>query len=195
MIVKKTYKHIFLLSFWVVCFVILFTKVTNAQTVLDESDIAEYFPPPKVKKRQSPALVAGITLLVPGYGQVYNRKYWKLPIVYGALGGMIYFTSNNQTSYRSYRDAYLLRKNGGTDTVYINFQDETVRILRDKYRKKMELNYIGTVAVLILQSLDALVDTHLYNFDVSEDISVNLFQRTTPSEFQDFPLVSVSASF
>lgn len=195
MIVKKTYKHYFLLL-WVVCFVILFTKVSNAQTILDESDVAEYFAPPKIKKRQSPALVASITFVVPGYGQIYNRKYWKLPIVYGALGGMVYFTVNNQKTYRSYRDAYKVRKTpGGIDTVYPNFQDDTVKALRDKYRKKMELNYIGTVGVLILQSLDALVDTHLYKFDVSEDISINLFKRTTQSEFLEFPLVSVSASF
>ena len=174
MIVKITYKH-FSLLLWVVCFVILCTKVSDAQTILDESDVAEYFAPPKVKKRQSPALVASITFVVPGYGQVYNRKYWKLPIVYGALGGMVYFTINNQKSYQSYRDALKLRLNGGVDTVYPNFQNDTVRALRDKYRKKMELNYIGTVGVLILQSLDALVDTHLYNFDVSEDISINLF--------------------
>jgi hypothetical protein len=194
MIVKRTYKH-FSLLLWVVCFVILCTKVSDAQTILDESDVAEYFAPPKVKKRQSPALVASITFVVPGYGQVYNRKYWKLPIVYGALGGMVYFTINNQKSYQSYRDALKLRLNGGVDTVYPNFQNDTVRALRDKYRKKMELNYIGTVGVLILQSLDALVDTHLYNFDVSEDISINLFSRATPSEFLEFPLVSVSASF
>lgn len=203
MISKSIYKLIPLLIFWFLSQLTSSAQVSDSTLVTSDEFVTPVeiaFEEKKVKKskkRQSPALVASITFVVPGYGQIYNRKYWKLPIVYGAVGGMVYFTSSNQKKYRSYRDDYILRKDPDFTGIsaYPNFQDDTIRILRDKYRKKTELNYIWTVGILILQSLDALVDTHLYNFDVSEDISINLFERTTPSDFQNFPLISVSASF
>jgi len=106
-----------------------------------------------------------LALVLPGLGQIYNHKYWKIPIVWGALGGAGYAIAFNSNNYRDASLAYAL------DNTDIN-----ERALR-YWRRNMELSYIALVAVYALQVLDAYVDALLYNWDVSENLSL----RMTPS--------------
>ncbi|MBK8955605.1 MAG: hypothetical protein IPM34_08620 [Saprospiraceae bacterium] len=117
------------------------------------------------------------SLLLPGAGQVYNKKYWKLPIVYAGLGSMIYFIQFNSKEFNRYDKALRERVDHPMDP-----QDEFVGVLSvsgiDSYRKfydrNLQLSYIGLGIVYLLTGIDAYVDAHLSEFDVSEDLSIQL---------------------
>lgn len=114
--------------------------------------------------------------VVPGVGQVYNKKYWKLPVVYGAMGGLVYSISFNNSNYQQLQTAFLAKANDmpheftGTRLDDLN----TLRTLRDSYDKNRQLSYIGLFVVYLLQGVDAFVDAHLLSFDVDEDLSLQV---------------------
>ncbi|MBK9107984.1 MAG: hypothetical protein IPM92_06265 [Saprospiraceae bacterium] len=122
-----------------------------------------------------PGKALAYSLLLPGAGQVYNKKYWKLPIVYAGFGSMIYFISFNSTEFNRYDRALRERIDNPSDP-----QDEFVGILSltgiDSYRKfydrNLQLSYIGLGIVYLLTGIDAYVDAHLNQFDVSKDLSL-----------------------
>lgn len=113
--------------------------------------------------------------LIPGGGQVYNRRYWKLPIVYGALGGLYYYAYFNQTEYRRFKTAYQ-KELIGEDHEFsdLNLPASVLRNLRNDYRKTMEEGYIFMSLVYLLSIAEAYVDAHLRNFDINEDLSGHL---------------------
>ncbi|MDR1526935.1 MAG: DUF5683 domain-containing protein [Dysgonamonadaceae bacterium] len=146
--------------------------------------------------------------IFPGLGQIYNRKYWKLPIVYGAAIGCVYAISWNGTQYRGYKNAYAdlfdgnsetnswkaynYKYYGGTDEQPENWNTSALNGFagrlkngKDNFRRSLELSYIVSVGVYFLCMIDAYVDAHLFEFDVSEDLSFKmepvLFERTTAS--------------
>lgn len=110
--------------------------------------------------------------LIPGGGQVYNRRYWKLPIVYGALGGLYYYAYFNQTEYRRFKTAYQ-KELLGEDHEFsdLNLPASVLQNLRNDYRKTMEEGYIFMSLVYLLSIAEAYVDAHLRNFDINEDLS------------------------
>lgn len=112
---------------------------------------------------------AALLALVPGLGQIYNKKYWKLPLVYGALGACIYVVDFNQFYYRSYLDQFntLLE----TDSPNRNTMRQLVE-QQNFYRRRRDLSIIITAAVYGLQILDAYVDAHLFHYDISDDLTL-----------------------
>jgi len=134
----------------------------------------------KVKKVfvPSPRKAALLSATIPGMGQIYNRKYWKVPIVYagfGALGYAVYF---NNKYYQSLKMEYAFRIGGYPesylDPEYSRATNENVKRVRDSYRRDLELSYIGVGVFYLLTILDATVDAHLADFDVGEDLSLHL---------------------
>lgn len=110
--------------------------------------------------------------LIPGGGQFYNRRYWKLPIVYGAIGGLYYNAWLNQTEYRRFRDAYQSELQGNThEFSNLNLPASVLKNYRDLYRKNMEESYIFMSLTYLLSIAEAYVDAHLRNFDINEDLS------------------------
>lgn len=126
----------------------------------------------------NPKKAAIMSLVVPGAGQVYNKGIWyvKVPVIYGALGGMVYLIDFNQSSYRRFRDAYRARLQDQphefSNTRLDN--ERTLRVLRDNYDKNTQLSYVGLVVVYALQSVEAFVDAHLNTFDMSDDLTLQL---------------------
>jgi hypothetical protein len=121
--------------------------------------------------------------LIPGLGQIYNRKYWKLPIVYAGFAVTGYFAFTNRVEYKNYKDAYICATNAAADTNYIcnnslaqKYPVTSLQSQMDYYRRNMELSYIFMGVWYILQMVDATVDAHLFYWDVSDDISI----RTQP---------------
>ena len=144
----------------------------------------------------SPAKAAFYSAVLPGLGQAYNKKYWKIPIVYGALGTGIYFFINNNKEYNRYRDAYKSRLAGfKNDEFYLDFQGNQLtspRITDDGllraqkfYRQNKELSLLITAGIYALNIIDANVDAHLLQYNVDENLSLaphyrlNEFDRTS----------------
>ena len=122
-----------------------------------------------------PARAAFYSALVPGLGQAYNKKYWKIPIVYAGLGAGIYYYSFNQNKYHEYRDEYKRRLDGTSDPnhpIYGELDDS--RIIRGQkfHQKNRDLSALITGAIYILNIVDANVDAHLMQFNVNDNLSI-----------------------
>lgn len=117
--------------------------------------------------------------LVPGAGQVYNGQAWKIPIIYGALGGVGYVAYTNYASMKAFKDEYLLRVGGGTPQLegYTAYPNSSIYNLYQSHNKNFQLFVIITAAVYGLNLIDAYVFGHLYDFQITDDLSMNL----TPS--------------
>ena len=130
-----------------------------------------------------------LALVIPGGGQIYNRKYWKLPIVYGGFLGCIYAMSWNNTMYKSYSQAYLdITDNDPATASYEKFQhlgrqinasnEDRYRDLfkkrKDKYRRWRDLSFFVMIGIYALSVIDAYVDAELSQFDISKDLSLRV---------------------
>lgn len=117
-----------------------------------------------------PTKASFYSALVPGLGQAYNKKYWKIPIVYGAIGSSLYFYLNNNDKYHSYRDAYKQRLLGLPDQY--DYLDDTRLIQAQRfYQRNRDLSLLFCVGFYILNIVDANVDAHLIQFNVSDKLS------------------------
>ncbi|MBN2746502.1 MAG: hypothetical protein JXR34_07225 [Bacteroidales bacterium] len=113
---------------------------------------------------------------LPGLGQVYNKKYWKVPIVYAALGTTTYFIIDNNKKYQNYRQAYANRLDSDTlnDTEFMAYKTEDLRELKNYYWRYRDLNAFLFVGIWMLNILDAVVDAHLYTFDIGNNLSMRI---------------------
>ncbi len=140
----------------------------------------------KIKKVNvyNPRKAAIRSAIVPGLGQIYNKKYWKLPIVYGALGVTGYIFIDNIKTYREYRHAYTVRYKSSlpapnTDStgyddlkeIYKKISPESIRTARDRFRQYIDYSVLFFALFWGLNVVDAAVDAHLKSFDVSPDLS------------------------
>jgi hypothetical protein len=120
----------------------------------------------------TPAKAAFYSAVLPGLGQAYNKKYWKIPLVYGAIGTSLYFYIDNNKKYHQYRDAYKRRLEGYTDDNY-TYLDNTKLIAGQKfYQRNRDLSALVTLAFYALNIIDANVDAALLQFNVDENLSV-----------------------
>ena len=121
----------------------------------------------------NPGKAAFYGLIIPGGGQIYNKRWWKLPLVYGLEGGLIFLIYDNTRLYRGYQDAYL--NNLTTDTE-IDFQGVTdtgiLKTRRDKYRQRREYAWVAFIGGHLITIFEAFIDRHLMEFDVSDDLSM-----------------------
>lgn len=129
-----------------------------------------------------------LALIIPGGGQIYNRKYWKLPIVYGGFMGCAYALSWNNKMYKDYSQAYLdiMDDDPGTksyeDFLPPNYDisgqeerfKETFRKRKDLYRRQRDLSIFCFIGVYLLSVIDAYVDAELSDFDISKDLGLKV---------------------
>lgn len=115
-----------------------------------------------------------MSLAVPGLGQIYNKSWWKTPLIYGGLGTSIWFIKSNNQNYKDFKRAYSDSFDSSTDNELVEMypNQETLRRIRDIYYKRYQLSIIATAAVYLMNGIEAYVDAHLKNFDVSEDLSL-----------------------
>ncbi len=118
------------------------------------------------------------SLILPGMGQLYNRRWWKLPLVYGAIGGLYYAIDYNQDLYRRFRDALELELLGEAHEFTDNGLSSTsLRTFRDTYDRYTQLSYMGTILLYGVIAIESFVDGHLINFDISDDLSMQVDPR------------------
>ena len=152
---------------------------------------------PQPKKRFIPDSNRSLWLAMvfPGAGQIYNRKYWKLPIVYGGFVGCAYALNWNNKMYKDYSQAYLDIMDDDPNTKsYEDFlpmnasiagQEERFKEIfrkrKDMYRRQRDLSIFCFIGVYVLSIIDAYVDAELSDFDITEDIAL----RVEPAIFND----------
>ena len=128
-------------------------------------------------------------MVLPGAGQIYNRKYWKLPIFYGGFMGCIYALTWNNMMYKDYSQAYLdIMDNDPNTASYNKFLHLGVKITdankkryeelfkgrKDKYRRWRDMSIFVMIGVYALSVIDAYVDAELSEFDISKDLSLEV---------------------
>lgn len=126
----------------------------------------------------NPVKAMWMSAALPGLGQYYNRKYWKIPIVYSGFATLAYFSILNKQQYIKYRDAYAtkisLSGELANDPLIDNYSSSQLLSLREYYQGNLELNYILFGAFYLLQIVDATVDAHFYDFDINENLSIGI---------------------
>jgi hypothetical protein len=137
----------------------------------------------------SPKKAAIRSALIPGWGQAYNKKYWKIPIVYGALGTSAGVFVYNLKTYRELRLAYSGKYNArvlndSTDYFkmkprYLPVSEESLRFNRNEFRRNIDYSVLVFVLLWGLNVVDATVDAHLKSFDVSPDLSLKIKPGTS----------------
>lgn len=125
-----------------------------------------------------PGRAALYGLLIPGGGQIYNRRWWKLPFVYAVEGGLIWWIYTSDKNYRGFQKAYLNNLNNVNEPDYMeeDFLGVTqVPLLlsnRNKFRKQREYSYIFFIGGHLITIFEAFIDRHLMDFDTSDDLTI-----------------------
>ncbi len=150
-----------------------------SQTASDTASIK-----PKTYKKHSPKLASVLSAVIPGAGQVYNRKYWKVPIIYAGLGGLGYLFLNSQDQYSYYRKNLINEADGDASTINETpYGQDQLQSEKLRYRKFRDLSAFGLIAVYAINIIDANVDAHLKTFDVSNDLSLQLNAKPLLSNY------------
>jgi hypothetical protein len=161
--------------------------------------------PLKPKLKKEPLKATMMAVAFPGLGQIYNRKYWKIPLVYAGFAGLIYSVGFNSSNYNMYMKAYqdftdaiketdsymkLIRAEPSTyDPVlfpdsYVPsnasyYKDGMLRLV-DSYKRYRDLSYIGIAAWYLISILDANVDASLFNYDISNNLDIAVIPAILP---------------
>ena len=187
----------------ILCFLFVFFQLNSYSQVEVSSDsIVREENTTKIDSvlyKHSPRKATIYAMILPGLGQAYNKKYWKIPIVYAGFGALFYSISFNDKLYKDYRVAYLHSLvNDGTEPPVNEYEDlyETDFLLQSKnfYRRNRDLSYILTSLWYLLQMVDATVDAHLLTWEVGEDISLDFQPVFDPYGIKNQPVSGIKFS-
>ena len=177
-----------------------YKEALQVETSADSSRVSmkrNNLQPSPIKTRfiPDPQKATWLAVVFPGAGQIYNRKYWKLPIVYGGFIGCLYAYNWNGQMYSDYRQAYLDIMD--TDPNTNSYEDffrpgydfnknrdylkEVFKKRKDRYRRWRDLSVFAFAAVYALSVIDAYVDAQLSSFDISDDINLTVNPQLIPS--------------
>lgn len=121
----------------------------------------------------TPAKAAFYSAVLPGLGQAYNKKYWKIPIVYGAIGVSMYYYLDSNQKYNAYRDEYKRRLEGfDRGEEYERYDDATLINAQEFYQRNKDFSALFVVGFYVLNIIDANVDAALIQFNVNENLSL-----------------------
>jgi len=173
----------------------------SAGVLNDSVSLLSTSKPKKMKRdwgtwRPDPQRALWLAMVIPGAGQIYNRKFWKLPIIYGGFIGCIYALTWNNQMYKDYSQAYLdiMDKDPGTASynkfLHLGQQitleneeryKEIFRKRKDKYRRWRDLSFFAMLGVYAISVIDAYVDAELSVFDISKDLSLEVEPAVIPN--------------
>jgi hypothetical protein len=138
-------------------------------------------------KKYNPKVATFRSAVIPGWGQAYNKKYWKIPIIYGALGITAGIFSYNLKTYKILKEAIILRSDTDqrndslVDPRFVNFSTESIRSYRNSFRQNVDYSVLFFIVFWGLNVVDATVDAHLKSFDVSDNISLRIKPGYNPN--------------
>ncbi len=168
-------KSNFLNIFFLIFATALFAQTSDTLTVKKEERVIvvnDSILPKEEYNPLAPAKAAFYSAVVPGLGQVYNKKYWKIPIIYAGMAAGVYFYKQQDDEYDRFRDAYKRRLAGYDDDEFQGISDDRLINAQKSAQKNKSISIIVTVAFYLLNVVDANVDAHLRQYEVSEDLSL-----------------------
>lgn len=126
--------------------------------------------------RHSPRRAMMLSAAFPGLGQIYNRKYWKAPLVYIGFGTLAYFVDFNNKKYQHFKKAYLYKIDGDPSTVdmYEQYTEQSVQNAMNTYRRWRDMNLLGIAGFYVIQIIDATVDAYLFEYDITPDLTMHI---------------------
>jgi hypothetical protein len=157
----------------VIVFLLLGMHSTYSQIQIEEfkskSDSIQYKPIDPL----APSKAAFYSAVLPGLGQAYNKKYWKIPIVYGGMAIGYYFYNQNNKNYKEFRNIYKRRLEGFTNDKYFGIYSDNVLINAQRvYQRNRDISLVVMLGFYVLNIIDANVDAHLLQFNVNDNLSV-----------------------
>ena len=168
-------KNNFLNIFFLIFATALFAQTSDTLTVKKEERVIvvnDSILPKEEYNPLAPAKAAFYSAVVPGLGQVYNKKYWKIPIIYAGMAAGVYFYKQQDDEYDRFRDAYKRRLAGYDDDEFQGISDDRLINAQKSAQKNKSISIIVTVAFYLLNVVDANVEAHLRQYEVSEDLSL-----------------------
>ncbi len=193
-----------------VVFLLIFTGYQLQAQVIVDADSAMEVPEKKLEEIHSPRKATMYSAILPGLGQAYNKKYWKIPVIYAGFGAIGYFIFWNNDNYQFNKKAYhdLTDNDDATNsfmeieqvqyydldnpTSRANFKDGLLK-RQDYYRRNRDLLIISIIGFYGLNVIDASVDAHLFNFDISDDLTFNW--QPSMQHFNKSNVYSINCSF
>ena len=144
-----------------------------------------------------------MSAIFPGLGQIHNNKikpnnihshlWWKMPIIYGGLSAATYFFIQNISEHKIVRNERLSRNDGNPAIDYVDYSNDDLQVIQNIYRKRRDLSFIGILGIYTLQLIDANVEAHLFLFDSSDNLSLNIsFTRSFISNKRIAPLLTMN---
>jgi hypothetical protein len=183
-------KHYLLLIFIAYSWLSFAQISAETDTVIEQKETVNYKIDPL-----APARAAFYSAIIPGLGQAKNKKYWKIPIIYAALGTGLYFYTDNNKVYKRYRNAYKRRLAGFNDDEFYGLgttpilSNEALIRAQQTLRRNKELSLLITIGLYALNILEANVDAHLLQYNVDNNLAIKpYFEFETPENSAQFGL-------
>ena len=140
--------------------------------------------------------------VLPGSGQAYNKKYWKIPVVYAGFGLMYYYINSNNLEYQKFKNAYTYKSSSTPDpALYNSYVDKypltSLQDGKEYYRRNRDLSIILCSFWYLLNITDAAVDAYLFDYDISPDLSLRIspFTSATSGQITSLPGISFTLAF
>ncbi len=196
-------KGSFFIKFFLTGFLLILCSQGFSQDLQDSQDSVQVSvvqenveplppPPPPISREQSfrlpgqknPRKATWLSVCLPGAGQIYNKQWYKVPFIYAGFGALIYMYNWNKSELNLYQTEYRGRLSGDTNFIpnpdLIPYSNDNVRSARDYYQRNIELSYILSGLLYILNIVDACVFAHLSTFDVSDNLSMRVQPFASP---------------
>jgi hypothetical protein len=155
--------------------IIMILLMMGSVAVAQDTVVKKPVPDSIREKLHSPSKATIMSLCLPGLGQIYNKKYWKVPIIYAGFGVLAYLIVFNTNYYLTYKSAYIEGFYGDSAGNYSDivkkYPLQSILSAREYYRRNLELSIIFTAVLYGLNILDAAVDAHLFTYDINKDLS------------------------
>ncbi|MCK9423074.1 MAG: DUF5683 domain-containing protein [Bacteroidales bacterium] len=151
-----------------------------------------------MEKRHSPTKATIMSACLPGLGQIYNKKAWKVPIIYAGFGVFSYFIYTYTDEYINYKCAYIESVNGNMNGNYSDlvkkYSKDELLSSREFNRRNLEINILFAALWYALNILDATVDAHLYTFNISDKLTLRVEPSVQPTGFSLKPTTGIRIS-
>ncbi|MCK9219980.1 MAG: DUF5683 domain-containing protein [Bacteroidales bacterium] len=179
-------------------FVIVFLTIFTVDAYSQKESIKPETPDSILEKQHSPTKATIMSACLPGLGQIYNKKVWKVPIIYAGFGVMAYFIYTNADEYLNYKCAFIESSYGNMNGSYgylvQKYTKDELLSAREYYRRNLEISCLISAVWYALNILDATVDAHLFTYNISDNLTLKIEPSFQATGFSPKPASGLSFS-